>query len=91
MECDSFFLKINKLFSFFNELGDEFSFINSKKEKILIELEDDSNITLFLNILLIGKTGSGKSTLINNLLNEEKCLIGGTGLRTSTKNLITLL
>ena len=36
---------------------------------------------------MLGRTGSGKSTLINLLLNEKKSLEGGTGFSTTTNNI----
>lgn len=55
-----FFRKINVIFSYYNELGDEFSFINSDDEEILINNETETDSPIFINILLIGKTGSVK-------------------------------
>ena len=87
-EISDFIRKLNLLFCFYNELGDEFSFINSDNEEIFINIEDNKNITNFINILLLGKTGTGKSTLINLLLEEMKSLEGGNGFSTTSKNII---
>ena len=60
-EIFALYRKINVLFSYYNELGDEFSFINSDRKIIEIKTEDDMNFALSANILLLGHTGVGKS------------------------------
>ena len=70
--------KLNRLFSYYNELGDK---------EVNIQLENVNNITVFINILMVGRTGSGKSTLINLLLDEKKSLEGGSGLSTTSKDI----
>ena len=80
--------KVKNIFSYYYELGDMFSFINSEGQKVLINIEDDTNITLFMNILLLGKSGVGKSTLINLLLDEKKSIEGGTGYSATSKDII---
>ena len=80
--------KINILFSYYNELGDKFSFLNSEGTEVSVRIEDDMNITVFINILLLGRSGSGKSTLVNLLLDEKKSIEGGSGLSTTSKNLL---
>ena len=87
-EFSAFLRKLNVLFSYYNELGDDFSFINSEEKEQIIKIEDDTNITVFVNILFLGRTGSGKSTLINLLLGEKKSIEGGTGFSTTSKNII---
>ena len=79
--------ELNRLFSYYNELGDNFSFINSNGKEVNIELENVNDITVFINILMVGRTGSGKSTLINLLLDEKKSLEGGSGLSTTSKDI----
>ena len=86
-EISDLYRKINILFSYYNELGDEFSFVNSKGEKIEIKTDNiDSPISL--NILLIGRTGVGKSSLLNIILEEKKSLVGGTRVSTTTKDIM---
>ena len=87
-EICAFFRKLYILFSYYNELGDVFSFINSEGKKCLVKIEDDTNITVFINILLLGRTGSGKSTLLNCILDEKKSIEGGIGISTTTKNIL---
>ena len=87
-EINAFIRKLYVAFSYYNELGDEFSFINSDGKEELIKIENDTNIGVFMDILLMGESGSGKSTLINLILGELKALEGGTGLSTTSKNLI---
>jgi hypothetical protein len=50
-----FFRKVNVIFCYYNELGDEFSFINSKRKEMLYKNIDDSNILDYINIVLLGK------------------------------------
>ena len=79
---------MNIIFSYYNELGDEFSFINSERKEMPYTNIDDSKILDYINIVLLGGTGAGKSTLINILLDEKKSIEGGTGLPTTSKNAI---
>ena len=85
---NEFYKRLNIIFSYYNELGDEFSFINSKRKKMLYKNIDDSNILDYINIVLLGKTGAGKSTLINIMLDEKKSIEGGTRLPSTSKNFI---
>ena len=71
MQIQGFLRKINVLFSYYNELGDEFSFKTSENKEFLVKIEDDTEISVFMNILLMGRSGAGKSTLINLLLDEK--------------------
>ena len=73
---------------YYNELGDEILFINSEKKKELIQLEEDTHITVYINILFLGRTGTGKSTLINLILGENKSFERGNGFSATSQNLI---
>lgn len=73
-EIMAFFRRINVVFSYYNELGDIFSFKNSEGNPEFIKIEDDTNISVYINILLLGRSGAGKSTLINILLDEKNRL-----------------
>ena len=76
------------IFSYYNELGDIFSFKNSEGKEITIRNVDDTNITDYINIMFLGRSGVGKSSLINYILDEKKSLEGGTGFSTTSKNII---
>lgn len=82
------FRKLYVLYSYYNELGDVFSFINSENKEKLIQIEEDMDGTAFINILFLGQSGVGKSTLINLILEEKKSLEGGTGNATTSKNFL---
>ena len=71
---NEFYKRLNIIFSYYNELGDEFSFINSERKKMPYKNIDDSKILDYINIVLLGGTGAGKSTLINILLDEKNQL-----------------
>jgi len=86
-EILKFYRKINVLFSYYNELGDQFSFINSEGKNIHIKIEN-SNSPVNMNILLLGESGSGKSTLLNLILGEKKSLEGGNGVSATSKNIV---
>ena len=88
LEVSAFFRKIYVIFSYFNELGDEFSFKTSDNRECLIKIGDDTDISVFMNVLLMGRSGSGKSTLINLLLDEKKSIEGGTGFSTTSKDIV---
>ena len=83
-----FFKRINVLFSYYNELGDTFAFKNSKGEDVEIIIEEPPDNPAFINVLLLGRSGSGKSTFVNLILNEKKSIEGGTGISTTSKNLL---
>ena len=87
-EILAFFRKINVLFSYYNELGDKFIFKNSQNKEVPIPNEDDTNIPVFINILLLGESGAGKSTLLNLILDEKKSIEGGSGFPANSKNIL---
>ena len=87
-ELQNFLTRLHIIFSYYNELGDIFSFKNSEGEEITIRNVDDTNITDYINIMFLGRSGVGKSTLINYILDEKKSLEGGTGFSTTSKNII---
>ena len=57
-----FINQINKYYSYYNELGD-----------INVLENEDQQFAARLNILVCGRAGSGKSTLINKILDEKRC------------------
>ena len=56
----NFYKYISKFYSYYNELGDT----------LILEDENNTFISRF-NILVCGRAGVGKSTFINNILNEK--------------------
>ena len=67
--------KILKIFSYFNQLGDGFfkqlSDLGIKNENLEHEFKYLYN-THYFNILLCGRSGTGKSTFINTIMGEKK-------------------
>ena len=67
-------INIIQFAAYYNQLGDEIGFPKKFKDKILLE-KDNYLMTKYLftiNILLCGRPGSGKSTLINKILGKER-------------------
>ena len=60
-----FINQLNKYFSYYNELGD-----------INVMENEEQQFSARLNILVCGRAGSGKSTLINKILDEKRCREG---------------
>ena len=82
-------INIIQFASYYNQLGDEIGFPKKFKDKILLE-KDNYLMTKYLftiNILLCGRPGSGKSTLINKILGKERCY-AKKGKGTMTNNII---
>ena len=68
-------MTILKIFAYFNQLGDWF-FMNLFENGLSIDGLDEEVKHLFythyFNILLCGRTGTGKSTFINKIMGEKK-------------------
>ena len=76
--------KLIQCCSYYNELGDHF-YINGYPYQAIPEIE---NYSTYLNILLLGRSQSGKSTFINLLLGEKRAKEGGINCGCSQKNQI---
>ena len=63
----NFYKYISKFYSYYNELGDT----------LILENENNTFISIF-NILVCGRAEVGKSTFINNILNEKRCREGSS-------------
>jgi len=74
-EYKKIMVPILKIFSYFNQLGDRFfkqlSDLRIKNESIEYEFKYLYN-THYFNILLCGRSGTGKSTFINTIMGEKK-------------------
>ena len=79
-------INIIEITSYCNELGDEIGFPKKFINDSLLEADNQlmTKYSFTFNILICGKPGSGKSTLINKILGKAKCFSGkGTSSLTS--------
>lgn len=61
--------KLYELCSYYNQLGDEFS-VNGEEVRVATSI-----FSSYFNIMFIGAPGSGKSTIINKFLGQQRSLI----------------
>lgn len=64
--------------------GQLFSFDNAKNTAIQLEAEGKEDLDFSLNILVLGKSGVGKSATINSIFGEDKTPINAFGPGTTT-------
>ena len=69
------YIHLIEIASYVNQLGDEIGFPKNLLKEELLEKDNELMIKhLFtFNILVCGRPGAGKSTLINKILRKEKC------------------
>ena len=78
-----------KVSSYYNQLGDEIGFPKNLIDEKLLEKDNKLILKYFFtfNILVCGKPGVGKSTLINRILGKEKAY-SGKGSSTLTSKIV---
>lgn len=64
--------------------GELFSFDNAKNTAIQLEADGKDDLDFSLNILVLGKSGVGKSATINSIFGEDKTPINAFGPGTTT-------
>ena len=72
------YVNLIEVSSYYNQLGDEIGFPKKLVKEELLEKDNELMIkhSFTFNILVCGKPGAGKSTLINCIIGKEKCYSG---------------
>ena len=68
--------KINSINCYYNNIGDIFSILDEMIKSFKSKTRNKTKYNATFNILFLGRPGSGKSTLINLLLNKRKAREG---------------